>query len=62
MNLVEKLITSAMSQVIIADVNAIINQTNKLRPKSHIYLINEWYNPDGKPILNYRIGGKTGAA
>ena len=56
MNLVEKLITSTMSQVIIADENAIINQTNKLRPKSQIYLINKWNNPDGKSILNYRNG------
>ena len=55
-NLVEKLITSTMSQVIIADENAIINQTNKLRPKSQIYLINKWNNPDGKSILNYRNG------
>ena len=55
-NLVEKLITSAMSQVIIMNENAILNQTNKLRPKSQIYLINEWNNPDGKSILNYRNG------
>lgn len=55
-NLVEKLITSAMSQVVIADENAIINQTNKLRPKSQIYLINEWNNPDGTPIERYRNG------
>lgn len=52
-NLVEKLITSTMSQVIIADEKAILNQTNKLRPKSQIYLINEWNKPDGKSILNY---------
>lgn len=55
-NLIEKLITSAISQVIIADEKAILNQTNKLRPKTHIYLINEWYNPKGAPILNYRNG------
>lgn len=55
-NLVERLITSTMSQVIITDDKAILNQTNKLRPKSQIYLINEWYNPEGKSILNYRNG------
>ena len=40
-NLVEKLITSAMSQVIIEDESAILNQTNKLGPKATVYLINE---------------------
>lgn len=53
-NLVEKLITSTMSQVIIADEKAILNKTNKLRPKSPIYLISEWNRPDGKSILNYQ--------
>lgn len=52
-NIVEKLITSTMSQVYVTDENAILNQTNKLRPKSQIYLINEWYKPDGTPRSNY---------
>ena len=53
-NLVEKLITSAMSQVIIMNENAILNQTNKLRPKTTIYLINEWYKRNGDPWERYR--------
>ncbi|MBD5216276.1 MAG: hypothetical protein HDS78_07165 [Bacteroidales bacterium] len=53
-NLVEKLITSAMSQVIIADENAILNQTNKLGPKTTIYLINEWFKRNGDPWEKYR--------
>lgn len=55
-NLVEKLITSAMSQVIIADEKAILNKTNKLRPRKPIYLINEWYYKNGEPKMRYRDG------
>lgn len=55
-NIVEKLITSTMSQIEIADEKSILNQTNKLRPKSHIYLINEWLKPDGTPREKYPAG------
>ena len=55
-NIAEKLITSVISQVIITDESAVLNQTNKLRPRKHIYLINEWYYKNGYPMKQYREG------
>lgn len=53
-NLVEKLITSVFTQAIVADEKSILNRTNTLRPRSQIYLINEWYYPTGEPTMQYR--------
>lgn len=55
-NLVEKLITSVLAQVIVADEKSVLNRTNMLRPHTQAYLINEWYYPDGAPTLQYRNG------
>lgn len=55
-NLVEKLITSVITQAIIADEKAVLNRTNKLRPRTNLYLINEWYRPTGEPVMKYNTG------
>ena len=53
-NLVEKLITSVMTQTIITDEEQVLNRTNKLRPHSIVYMINEWYEKDGNPLEHYK--------
>ena len=55
-NLVEKLITSVVTQAIVADEKAVLNRTNMLRPRTQVYLINEWYYPEGAPTMQYRQG------
>lgn len=55
-NLVEKLITSVITQAIIADDKAVLNRTNKLRPRTNLYLIYEWYYPSGEPVMKYIKG------
>lgn len=55
-NLVEKLITSVFSQAVVADEKCILNQTNKLRPRHLVYLINEWYYENGEPIYHTKKG------
>lgn len=55
-NIVEKLITSIFTQIVIADEKAVLNCTNKLRPRTLVYLINEWYYKNGEPTMQYRQG------
>lgn len=52
-NLVEKVLTSVLDQVIKSDTDEILNETNKLRPKDTAYIINEWYYIDGRARCNY---------
>lgn len=55
-NLVENLVTSVLSQAILADDKAMLNRINKHRPKRIVYLINEWYYPTGDPRMKYQKG------
>lgn len=53
-SIVEKLITSVLSQALVTDEEYVLNQTNMLRPKAQAYLINEWYYKNGEPVRQYR--------
>lgn len=52
-NLVEKVLTSVLDQVVKSDTDEILNETNKLRPRDNAYIINEWYFPNGKVRVKY---------
>lgn len=52
-NLVEKVLTSVLDQVVKSDTDEVLNETNKLRPRDNAYVINEWYFPNGKERVKY---------
>ena len=55
-NLIEKVLTSVLDQVIVTDNQSMLNETNKLRPRDTAYIINEWYYMNGEPVLKYKSG------